>query len=243
MTGEWTVLVADDEPLARRGVRQLLSAHRAFRVIGESRNGVETLAAIDSWRPDVVFLDIQMPGIDGFEVIRRRAPDRMPVLVLLTAWDQFALKAFDARAFDYLVKPVSETRFAETAVRLDAHLQAKAALARADLGAIPIATSQGVTLVKVAEIDWIEAADNYVRIWSGDRCHLLRESLNEIEARLEERGFVRAHRGALVRVGAVRELKRSSEGAGSLVLATSAIVPVSRRRMASVSLALRGAEP
>src|SRR6185503_15059177 len=106
--GKWRVLIADDEPAARRGVRQLLAAFPEFVVVGECRNGADVLASLDTLKPDVVFLDVQMPGIDGFEVIRRRTPDRMPAVVFLTAYDEFAIRAFEAQALDYLVKPVSE---------------------------------------------------------------------------------------------------------------------------------------
>src|SRR5215510_1215570 len=106
MPAEWRVLIADDEPAARRGVRQLLAAFPAFTVVGECRDGAETLAALDTLAPHVVFLDIQMPGLDGFDVIRRRTTERMPAVVFLTAYDQFALRAFEAEAVDYLLKPV-----------------------------------------------------------------------------------------------------------------------------------------
>src|SRR4030095_14077748 len=105
---KWKALIADDEPVARRGVRQLLAAFPEFVVAGECRNGAEVLAALDSSSPDVVFLDIQMPGIDGFEVIKRRTVERMPEVVFLTAFDQFAIRAFEAEALDYLVKTVRE---------------------------------------------------------------------------------------------------------------------------------------
>src|SRR5439155_23013584 len=121
---EWTALVADDEPAARRGVRQLLGAFPEFVVVGECRNGADVLAALETLTPDVVFLDVQMPGVDGFEVIRRRTPDHMPAVVFLTAFDQFAIRAFEAQALDYLVKPVSEARFAATMNRLTRHLRA-----------------------------------------------------------------------------------------------------------------------
>ncbi|MGH7577275.1 MAG: LytR/AlgR family response regulator transcription factor, partial [Longimicrobiales bacterium] len=114
----WRVLIADDEPAARRGVKQLLAAFPEFVVVGECRDGAEVLASLDALRPHVIFLDVQMPGIDGFEVIRRRTPENMPVVVFLTAYDQFALRAFDAQALDYLVKPVAQARFAATMRRL-----------------------------------------------------------------------------------------------------------------------------
>src|SRR6266849_1274401 len=117
-TVKWSVLVADDEPAARRGVRQLLAPFPEFVVVGECRDGREVLAALDVLKPDVIFLDIQMPEVDGFEVVRRRTPARMPAVVFLTAYDQFAIRAFDAEAHDYLVKPVSEARFAATVKRL-----------------------------------------------------------------------------------------------------------------------------
>ena len=107
----WRVLIADDEPAARRGVRQLLAAFPEFVVAGECRNGREVLAALDLLSPDLVFLDIQMPELGGFDIIRRRTPERMPAVVFLTAYDQYALRAFDAEALDYLVKPVTEERF------------------------------------------------------------------------------------------------------------------------------------
>src|ERR1700730_13170160 len=108
---EWSALIADDEPAARRGVRQLLAAFPEFAVAGECRNGAEALAALAASRPDGILLDIQMPAIDGFEVIRRRTPERMPAVVFLTAYDQFAIRAFEAQALDYLLKPVGENRF------------------------------------------------------------------------------------------------------------------------------------
>src|SRR2546421_10976041 len=138
---KWRILIADDEPAARRGVRQLLVAFPQFAVAGECRNGAEVLAALDVSAPDVVFLDIQMPGIDGFEVIRRRTAERMPAVVFLTAFDQFAIRAFEAEALDYLVKPVSEARFATTMKRLMRQLTAARPAAREE--AIVVTTPRG----------------------------------------------------------------------------------------------------
>src|SRR5437762_2326003 len=158
MPAEWKALIADDEPAARRGVRQLLAAFPQFSVAGECRNGADVLDALDALTPDVVFLDIQMPGIDGFEVIRRRTPDRMPAVVFLTAYDQFAIRAFEAQALDYLVKPVSEARFAATMKRLMRQLTAARPAARDE--AIVVTTPRGAVVVPLRDIDWIEAADN-----------------------------------------------------------------------------------
>ncbi|HEY2162353.1 MAG TPA: response regulator, partial [Gemmatimonadaceae bacterium] len=120
----WRVLIADDEPAARRGVRQLLAPYPQFAVVGECRDGRDVLSALDALEPDLIFLDIQMPEVDGFEVIRRRSAERMPFVVFLTAYDQFAIRAFDAEALDYLVKPASETRFAATIKRVEKRLRA-----------------------------------------------------------------------------------------------------------------------
>ncbi len=147
-SAKWTVLVADDEPAARRGVRQMLAAFPDFAVVGECRDGREVLAALDVLKPDVIFLDIQMPEIDGFEVIRRRTPARMPAIVFLTAYDQFAIRAFEAEAHDYLVKPVSEARFAATVKRLAERLGSSDGPVARDQ-AIVVATARGATVLRL----------------------------------------------------------------------------------------------
>ena len=230
---EWGALIADDEPVARRGVRQLLAAFPGFRVVGECRNGVEVLAALDTVQPDVVFLDVQMPGLSGFDVIRRRTPERMPAVVFLTAYDQFAIRAFEAQALDYLVKPVSEARFAATMKRLTRQLSAPRE------PRIVVTTPRGTTVLSPREIDWIEAADNYARIWIGGRSYLLREALHELERRVRAHGFVRAHRRALVRLGSVRELRWTEEGTQEAVLGSGTTIRISRRRRAAFAAALR----
>jgi two-component system LytT family response regulator len=233
----WGVLLADDEPAARRGVRQLLAAFPEFAVVGECRDGAEVLAALDVLRPDVVFLDVQMPGIDGFEVIRQRTPERMPAVVFLTAYDQFAIRAFEAQALDYLLKPVGEARFAATMKRLTKQLRAAAPASR-DKG-IVVSTSRGATVLSIREIDWIEAADNYARIWIGGRSYLLREPLRRLEGRIRAHGFLRAHRRAVVRIGSVRELKWTGAGSFVAVLSGGARIPISRRRRAAFVAAVR----
>ena len=234
---EWGVLIADDEPAARRGVRQLLAAFPEFAVVGECRNGAEVLATLDVLKPHVVFLDVQMPGIDGFEVIRRRTPERMPAVVFLTAYDQFAIRAFEAQALDYLVKPVAEARFAATMKRLTRQLRTAAPPSRDP--ALVVTTSRGAMVLPLREIDWIEAADNYARLWIGGRSHLLREPMRLLEARVRAHGFVRAHRRALVRLGGVRELAWTDAGTLVAVLGCGVRIPVSRRQRATFSAAVR----
>jgi two-component system LytT family response regulator len=236
--GKWRVLLADDEPAARRGVRQLLAAFPDFVVVGECRNGRELLAALDVATADVVFLDIQMPEVNGFDVIRRRTPDRMPAVVFLTAYDQYAIHAFDAEALDYLVKPVSEARFAATMKRVVKRLVAGADRPREQ--SIVVSTARGALVLPVREIDWIEAADYYARLWVGGRSYLLRESLSQLERRVAAHGFARAHRQALVRIDGVRALVTNEAGDVVAVLACGAHVPVSRRRRAAFAAALRG---
>ena len=233
---KWRVLIADDEPAARRGVRQLLAPYSDFAIVGECRDGREVLAALDAMTADVLFLDIQMPEINGFEVIRRRTPDRMPAVVFLTAYDQFAIRAFEAEALDYLVKPVSEARFAATIKRLTKRLRSKSSERDES---IVVATARGALVLPLRDIDWIEAADYYARLWVGQRSYLLRESLAQLERRVSAHGFVRAHRQALVRLDGVRALLTTDEGDTTAVLLSGARVPVSRRRRAAFSAAIK----
>jgi two-component system LytT family response regulator len=238
---KWKALIADDEPAARRGVRQLLAAFPEFVVAGECRNGGEVLAALETSMPDVLFLDIQMPGIDGFEVIKRRTVERMPVVVFLTAFDQFAIRAFETEALDYLVKPVSEARFAATMRRLQKRLrpgsQSSSGTVRDET--IVVTSTRGATVLHLNEIDWVEAAGNYSKLWVGTRSYFLRESLQVLEERVQQQGFVRAHRRALVRLDAVRELRRTRTGASFAILGSGVRVPISRRRVGSFSAAVR----
>lgn len=233
----WSVLVADDEPAARRGVRQLLAAFPEFSIVGECRDGREVLAALDTASADVLFLDVQMPEINGFEVIRRRTPDRMPAVVFLTAYDQFAIRAFEAEALDYLVKPVTEARFAATMKRLTKRLKSSGDAEREP--SIVVATARGALVLPLRDIDWIEAADYYARLWVGRRSYLLRESLAHLEPRVVQHGFVRAHRQALVRLDAVRAVVNGDAGESIAVLASGARVPVSRRRRAAFAAAVK----
>jgi two-component system LytT family response regulator len=254
MTSRIRVLVADDEPLARRGVRQLLAPHSDFTVAGESRNGPDTLRALELLKPDLLFLDIEMPEMNGFDVLRAQGPDRMPAVVFVTAHDRFAVRAFEAHALDYLVKPLNVARFdaaldhvrerlrlqsaADRAARLAALLDAERA--RGSGGVERLVVSQGADelIIPVADIDWISADDFYARLHVGERQYLLRVSLTSLELRLDPRHFVRVHRSAIVRLDRVRQL-RSGSGGDELVLRNGARVPLSRRRRAAVEKQLR----
>jgi two-component system LytT family response regulator len=249
---EIRVLVADDEPLARRGVRQLLAPHRDMTVVGEARNGAETLTALDALSPDLLFLDVQMPEMDGFEVLRARGADRMPQVVFVTAHDQFAVRAFEAHALDYLVKPLHVERFetalqrvrdrvrlmeaAGLAARLTALLEAERA-EREKCGVerlvVPIAT--GEMVIPVGEIDWIGADDYYASVHVGATSRLLRESLASLETRLDPRRFARVHRSAIVQIDRIRELHGDE-----VVLRDGMRLAVSRRRRAAIEGLLRG---
>lgn len=233
----WRVLLADDEPAARRGVRQLLAAFPDFTVAGECRNGREVLAALDLVAPDVLFLDVQMPELGGFDVIRRRTAERMPVVVFLTAYDQYAIRAFEAEALDYLVKPVTEERFAATMRRVSKRLRAGTSTTPEPTIVVP--TARGALVLELREIDWVEAADYYARLWVGVRSYLIRESLDQLERRIGAHGFVRTHRGALVRLAAVRALQSAESGEVVALLGSGARVPVSRRRRATIVAAVK----
>jgi two-component system, LytTR family, response regulator len=253
------ILVADDEPLARRGVRQLLAPHRDMVVAGESRNGPETLRALEALAPDLLFLDIQMPEMDGFEVLRVWGPERMPAVIFVTAHDRFAVRAFETHALDYLVKPLKIDRFdaalermrervrmalqmteaVDRGTRLAALLAAeRAQREKSGIERLVVPTPTGDLVIPAAEIDWIAADDYYARLHIGAKDYLLRESLSALEARLDARRFLRIHRSAIVQLDRVRELRTGLEGE-EVVLSNGACIPVSRRRRAALESALR----
>jgi two-component system LytT family response regulator len=178
-----------------------------------------------------------MPEVNGFDVIRHRTADRMPIVVFLTAYDQFAIRAFAAEALDYLVKPVSDARFAATMKRVTKRLSS-GATARGERSLV-VTTARGALVLPLHEIDWIEAADYYARVWVGSRSYLLRESLTQLERRVGNAGFARAHRQALVRIAGVRALQDGEHGELIAVLANGVRVPISRRRRSAFAAAVR----
>jgi two-component system LytT family response regulator len=222
------VLVVDDEPLAREGLRMMLAAEPDVEIVGEAAGGHDAVAAIEKLTPDLVFLDVQMPGLNGFEVLAA-LPSPPPAVVFVTAYDEYALRAFDVHAVDYLLKPYDDQRFraalrrASEQVRLAqvSKLSARLAslIAQYEQGATPAArpaaleriavrSAGRVVFLPVAEIDWIEAADYYVQIYVGSSSHLHRQSMQSLEAQLDPEQFMRIHRSAIVNVARIRELRR-----------------------------------
>ena len=216
------VLIADDEPLARRGLEQLLANHADCEIVATCRNGPETVRALNSGRVDVALLDIQMPGLNGFDVLG--LVGHRPLVVFITAYDEFAVRAFEERALDYLLKPVQQRRFDEMMQRVRAQLQRRTGTI------LTVPTATGNVLLDASEVDWIEAADYCAVIYSRGIRYLVRESLKSLEERLDPAQFIRVHRGAIVCAGQVREVRRES-----VVLRDGTEVPVSRRRREDVS--------
>ncbi len=239
------ILVVDDEPAARRGVRLLLDPIPTVKVVGEAGDGPEAVRLIESLGPDIVFLDVQMPGCDGFEVIQRVGAAQMPTVVFVTAYDEHALRAFEVSAVDYLLKPYEDARFhaalarATEAVRLrragdlGARLErlvaalerAPAAVASPDPGSagglsdrILIKSSGELYFLKTEEIDWIEAEGDYMKFHAGGRAHLLRETMARLESRLDPRRFIRIHRSTIVNVDRVRKLSPAFAGEYAVIL-------------------------
>jgi two-component system LytT family response regulator len=219
------VVIVDDEPLARRGIRQLLASHADMDVVAEARNGKEAVRILKALAPDLVFLDVQMPEMDGFEVLRRL--DAPPAVIFVTAYDTFAVRAFEEHAVDYLVKPIHEARFEDALARVRERLRAPRRLI--------IGTNGSSLVLDPDEIDWIEAEDYYAAVHARGRRHLIRESLGSLAARLDGAHFVRIHRRAIVNLARVREVRADS----AVILRDGTELPLSRRRREHVAAAMR----
>jgi two-component system LytT family response regulator len=215
-----TALIVDDEALARASLRRLLAPDPEIEVIGECSGGAEAAARVEARAPDILLLDVQMPEVDGFEVLRRIGSATVPAVVFVTAHDEYALQAFEAEALDYLLKPFDDTRFHRSLSRAKARARERLALKN----------DGRISFLRVTEIDWIEAADYCVRVHAGGRFHLLRESMRELEARLDPRQFFRIHRSAIVNVSRIRELQPYFHGEFVLVMHDGARLKLSRGR-------------
>jgi two-component system LytT family response regulator len=222
------VCVIDDEPPARRALEWLLSREPGVTVVGSTGDGASAIALLEETRPDAVFLDVQMPGLDGFEVLRRLTPPA-PTVVFVTAYDAYAVRAFEAQALDYLVKPFSDERFSVVMARVRQ-------LVRVRTGGQPLVVREGhrTLVLPPAEIEWIEAEDYYVRIHAGTRRPLIRRTLQSVLEALEPEGFMRVHRSAAVNLSAVREVRPLPTGDGEVLLTSGHIVRVSRQYRAGL---------
>lgn len=231
------VLIADDEPLARERLRFLLADDAELEIAGECRNGREVVAALKQARIDVLFLDIQMPGRGGFDVFEEMGAAQMPVTVFVTAHDQFAIKAFEVHALDYLSKPVEPERLKSTLARVKERIASRAALmTQEQLKSVLAALESGAAVqkeypkhllvpgnakdsfVQIDEIDWIEAADYYSCLHVGQKSYMVRETIKQFAETLDPRRFVRIHRSVIVNIDRVTEIFREGRSEGAVVL-------------------------
>jgi len=247
-------VIADDEELARRGLKSLSQRCEDLELICECRNGREAIDAIHRHRPDLVFLDVQMPGKTGFDVISAIAEAQRPHVVFVTAYDKFALQAFEVHALDYLLKPVNEERFDAAMARVREAMSHAAdnAIARrvrqvaADLPAftspsnastvdrLPIKVNGRIVVIRVTDIDWIDADGDYVSVHAGGKTWLMRETIAAMELRLALSGFVRIHRSTLVNAERVKELRPEDKGEYIVVLNDGTELKLTRHYRASV---------
>jgi two-component system, LytTR family, response regulator len=236
-------LVVDDEPVARARLLSLLGDEPDIEVVGECDSGSQAVSVIAETSPDLMFLDVQMPEMDGFELARTLGPERMPAVVFVTAFDQYALRAFEIHALDYLLKPFSAQRFKSALTHARDQLSQRQAtsLGRQLLAMIPeirrrepsvdrlvVKSSGRVYFVRTADIDWCEAAGNYVSLHAGEQSHLVRETMAHLESQLDPQQFVRIHRCTIVNVDRIQELRSSFNGEHVVLLRGGTRLTLSR---------------
>lgn len=260
-------LIVDDEVLAREGLRLLAQSDPQIEIIGECANGREAIQALRNESPDLLFLDVQMPEINGFETLAQARVERLPTIIFVTAYDDYALQAFEAQALDYLLKPfsderfqlalrrakaqVEQQRFKEQNQRLQMLLQTYQSARQANALPLEQASASGfierlivksgarVVFLQAAEIDYIEAADYYALLHVGNKAHLLRETLTELEAKLDPQQFVRIHRSTIVNIKSVKELCAKGSGDYTVILRDGTVRKLSRRRRETLQLLLQ----
>jgi len=239
-----TILI-DDEPLARQVIREFLQAFSQIEIIAECENGLQAVAAINQHKPDLIFLDVQMPGLNGFQVLERL--EHLPAIIFSTAYDEYAIRAFEVNAVDYLLKPFDRQRFAvavERAVERRAgvameiekllRLLQQAQPAGSFSDRLLVRSGDRIIPVRLAEIEWIEAADDYTMLYAGNVKHLCTLGLGELEKRLPPQQFMRVHRSAIINVSRLRHLEKDGEGGMIATLAGGEEVKVSRRYAAAL---------
>ena len=261
MSTKIKTLIIDDEPLARRNIRLLLEKDPQIEILEECRNGREAVKAINTHSPDLIFLDIQMPEMDGFDVLARVGPEHIQAIIFVTAFDQYALKAFDVHALDYLLKPFDDERFAHALERAKTQIEAreidrlsKRLLALLEeresertgareqtnyLTRLMIKVAGRVTLLKVEDIDYVEADGNYAKLHVGKKSHLLREKMNDLEGRLDPAKFVRIHRSVIVNLDRIKEMHPHFNGDYIVVLQDGQKLRLSRSRRENLEARLK----
>ena len=253
-----TVMLADDEPLAREYLEELLRAMPDIDVLGSFKNGNEILKACRDNPPDVLILDIEMPGLTGFDVVKRLQADDMPSVIFATAYDNYAIDAFDLNAVDYLLKPFDSDRFAiaidrvRTEVRSDPSLKGRLISAsrqiqklsedavtvdsdRADSGRLAVRDGRETELVTISDIDWVDAAGDYMCLHVGGKTHIMRSTMKELLAKLPVKDFVRIHRSTIVNTHRVTSVSSLSKGEFRLQLGNEASLKVSRNYRKSIA--------
>ena len=224
-------VIVDDEPLARERIGALLDGESDFTLEGEAGDGPEAVRMIERLRPDLVFLDVQMPGCDGFDVIAALDPGRAPFVVFVTAYDEYALRAFDVHALDYLLKPFDRERFGKTVDRVRDHFRTGGEISSRLVSLIEsvrdtprrvdrlvVRDSGRVFFLRTSDIDRIEAAGNYVSVHVGARTHLIRDTMGKMEERLDPSTFIRIHRSTIVHIDRIRELQPDFNGDYAVLL-------------------------
>jgi len=241
-------LLVDDEMLARLALRQALASHPDVTIVGECSNAAEAMQAVETLKPDLIFLDIQMPDVDGFRLLHELKPGALPMVVFATAYAQHALRAFDANALDYLLKPIDQDRFDQMMERVRRHWRGIAVAPsepvppRAREGGwlerLSVHVGEHIRVIATGDIDWISANGNYVHIHSGKTTYVHRETLQQLLRMLDPAAFMRVHRGVIVNVARVREVHPLFNGNAELVLHDGTRVGLSRRFRAQASRAL-----
>ncbi len=226
-------LIIDDEPLARKRVKQLLASAEEFQVIGEARNVAEAVSDCLELRPDLVFLDVEMPDGSGFDALAKLSAENMPAVVFVTAYDQYTIKAFDVCAVDYLLKPFSEERFHQATARVrerlsrandeDLNQQIKNLLAhlktnRDFLDRLVINHKDRLVVIPAKEVDWVTAYGNYLKVHAGGKTYLLRETINNLSQRLDPEAFLRIHRSTIVNAERIKEFQPMFGGQYAVIL-------------------------
>jgi two-component system LytT family response regulator len=236
-------VIVDDEPLARRNLAILLARDPEIEIVGECGSGPDAPAEIRRAKPVLLFLDVQMPECDGFDVLELLGNDVPPAVVFVTAYDQYAIRAFEAGALDYLLKPFDDARFARALDRAKEKIAASRNSLK-KLDRLIIKNAGQVIFLKPEEIDWIEAADYYAALHVGAKTHLLRRTIAELEHDLDPAQFCRIHRSAIVNLSRVRGLKLNEDGDYTVELSNGATVRLSRsyRKQLQSRLGLRGAD-